>query len=402
MKKFFIGCNLNFEDELALEIQEIWPFLLGLDGKPHAEPLNILSIEPGGVTIENSWHLGLQLNFFSKLSNRILVRVSEFKVRDFPKLFQKLKQLKSDALLMDPYFKAGWQFEVAASQSRLNNEKRILEILRELFKEAPEAEADSELASSISTLFVRMRDDLCSISVDTSGTLLHKRSERLKAGPAPLRETLAAFCARKLIEGMHFSELEKISLIDPMAGTGTLLLEAAQLYQLSPRDEFPFKNWKQSPKLLCSPSIRSGYGKAPLLFEKVIAMDIDENVLNLAQDRLKVSGLNYFSQVQNLFDGTFDFSSQGQERMVILNPPYGERLKADFSPTQLVEKIFTNFSPLRLGILFSENQVKSLGSKLQKGQNGVTLWSGQPYSLLSQNAFKNGGLPVQFLVFKRA
>lgn len=388
MKKFFVSCNIGFEDELEKELNEIWPFLLGLDGKPHSEPLNLLEKDRGGILIENSFHLGLQINYLSKLANRVLLRVSEFRVRDFPKLFAKLKSLEKEPLLQG--FEQGLRFEVAASQSRLNNEKRILEILRELFKENSSEDAQA--------LFVRMHDDLCSVSLDTSGEHLHKRSERWKAGEAPLRETLAAFCGRQLLDGLHFSELKEATLIDPMAGTGTMLLETSLLYQASPRDDFPFLQWKTTPKIFKSPSFVKNYSHFPKVFGSVLAGDRDEKVLALCESRLQSAQLNFKVECQDLMriDGLVPSDVKKIRPFLLLNPPYGERLSADFSASELLAQLTKVFNPARIGVLFSENQVKSVIKDLKTSGK---LPEVKTLQLRSESHFKNGGIPVVFLVF---
>lgn len=385
MKKFFVSCNLEFEDELEKELQEIWPFLLGLDGKPHSQSLNIIEKTRGGILLEADFHLGLQINFLSKLANRVLMRVSEFRVRDFPKLFSKVRDLKKDPLLVG--FDHGFRFEVAASQSRLNNEKRILEILRENFTESDQDETQA--------LFVRMHDDLCSISLDTSGEHLHKRSERWKAGEAPLRETLAAFCSRKLTEQLHFSELKDQILIDPMAGTGTLLLETSLLLQPSPRNDFPFLQWKSTPKIFKSPTFTKNYPSFPRLFGKVIAGDRDQEVLKLCESRLQAAGMEFQVHCQDFMEIS---ASELKKRrpFLILNPPYGERLSADFSASELLAQLKNVYDPQRIGVLFSENQARSVIKDLKTSKS---LQEVAPLQLRSESHFKNGGIPVVFLVF---
>lgn len=403
MKKFFVACNLDFETELEAELGEIWPFLLGLDGKSHSESLNLVERVPGGLVIENSFHLGLQLNFFSKLANRILLRLAEFRVRDFPKLFQKLQDLKKDPLLVGKKF----QFEVAASQSRLNNEKRIREILIEVFGPEPKISDGNGIATGIDagidTLYVRIHDDHCSISLDTSGIHLHKRSELWKTGPAPLRETLAAFCGRKLIEGLTFTDLRDFTLIDPMAGTGTLLLETALLWQPSPRHDFPFLNWKQTPKILLSPSLRKGYAVFPKIFKGVRALDQDPEILKVAQDRLQASGLEFQVEAADLMKTAI--AKEGP-CLVISNPPYGERMQAHFKPLELLEQIDQIYRPRRIGLLFSEAQMRLVRKEIQdlkqtKSNRSFEGASQKPLQISHDFPFKNGGLAVHFMIFSR-
>jgi putative N6-adenine-specific DNA methylase len=376
MRRFFVGCNVHFESELELELREVWPYLIELDGRPHANALDIVEVVPGGLLLQAPLHIGLQLNYFLKTANRILLRVKEFKARDFPKLFQQIGDLKKD-----PFFKTTrFQYQVAASESRLNNEKRILQILNEVL--------GKEDAESQQSLYVRMYQDLCSISLDTSGTHLHKRTERLSQGAAPLRETLAAFCARRLIGDQSAIELREIELIDPMCGTGTLLREAATLYQPTLRDDFSFLQWSATPKILKSAALKSNYPEMPRLFKSLRAADLDPEAVERARSSLQNLGGPVRVDLQDLFQQRPLPSDE--ERWVLSNPPYGERLRADFEPRQLFTQLDKVYRPTRMGLIVSERQASALMQ--------VT---GLPLKLENNWSFQNGGIKVQFLLFSR-
>ncbi|MEZ0392068.1 MAG: RNA methyltransferase, partial [Pseudobdellovibrionaceae bacterium] len=321
MRRFFVGCNIHFESELEKEIREFWPYLIELDGRPHAHALTILETVPGGLLLEAPLHIGLQINFFSKLANRVLLRVKEFKVRDFPKLFQTLQSLKKDPLLQNLKF----NYQVSASESRLNNEKRLKEILLEVF--------GAETEDSEQSLFLRMHQDLCSLSLDSTGLHLHKRSQRTSQGAAPLRETLAAFCVRKLIGDEGIAFLQKFTLVDPMCGTGTLLREAATLYQPTLRHDFSFLQWAQTPKIFKSSQLRNNYPEFHPLFAGLKGLDRDEKSVERAQASLQALG--HSSEISN--EDLFKTTAKSEKLCwVIANPPYGERLKAEFTPRDLL------------------------------------------------------------------
>jgi putative N6-adenine-specific DNA methylase len=375
MKRFFVGCNIHFESELEKELREFWPYLIEADGRPHAHALNILEVVPGGVFLEAPLITGLQINFFSKLANRVLLRMKEFKAKDFPKVFQMLEALKKDPLLQNFKF----SYQVAASESRLNNEKRLKEILEKVF--GPEDK------NSKQSLFLRMHQDLCTVSLDTTGLHLHKRSERTEQGAAPLRETLAAFCARKLLGDTSLKEIQNVSLIDPMCGTGTLLREASGLFALSLREDFAFLRWPQTPKILKAAQLRSNYPPFPFLFKKLYAFDLDSASVQRASKSLEALEVSFEACHEDLFQAQ---TKNLSPCWVISNPPYGERLKASFTPVELLTQIDKIYSPERVGLVVSERQAQSLLQGLD-----------MPFKLQNREAFQNGGISVQFLVFSR-
>ena len=123
IRQFYVIAQPGLEEALKQEILEIWPYLLESDARPNSRPVRFIQPEVGGWLIEAPLILGLQLNYFSHLASRVLLRLDEFKVRDFPKLHDRLKKLP-----LDSYFsKQDFRIEVSASKSRLNNEKRIFE-----------------------------------------------------------------------------------------------------------------------------------------------------------------------------------------------------------------------------------------------------------------------------------
>ncbi len=379
MKNFFLGSNIHFESELELELREVWPYLIDLDGRPHAHPLVILEQVPGGLLIEAPLHIGLQLHFALKLANRILLRLKEFRVRDFPKMFQQFSELKKNVFLKALHL----DFQISAKESRLNNEKRIQAILVDIFGEPHQTASQ--------TLFVRMHDDLCTVSLDCTGTHLHKRSERQSQGVAPLRETLAAFCARSLIGESSPALLKNVTLLDPMCGAGSLLREACTLYQMTLREDFAFLEWNQTPKILKSSSLKGNYPKAPTLFKSIQGRDIDpEAILRARENFLKISAPHEF-WVRDLFvSGKKTEEKNADTTWVICNPPYGERMKANFSPMQLLQQIEAEFRPHKVGILFSESQALQLENSLSAQESNL--------EIIDSKAFKNGGLAVRFVV----
>lgn len=386
MKRFFVGCNLKFEDALELELQEVWPFLLDLDGRPHAYELKVIDKIPGGILLEAPLHLGLQLNSFCKLANRVLLRISEFKVKDFPKMVQKFKDIKKDVLLKD----LNLDFEIAASKSRLNNEKRIAEICYEVFGK-PRKEADLDF------LYIRMFDDLCTVSLDTTGDHLHFRSEKNELGKAPIRETIAAFCLRAMCDGYSRSHLSEIALIDPMVGTGTFLKESHSLYSRSLRFDFPYLRWPLTPKLLKSESLAKNDLVTEGLFKQLRGYDKDPQVLAIAQDQLQ--GIMPLENLQRA--DLFHLKPMAASRnWIISNPPYGERIKADFSVSDLFRQVIDVFNPEQIGFVLSEGQFKELLRVYEQSQS-PHIASEDRMHLKGNWPFSNGGILVRFVLFSR-
>jgi putative N6-adenine-specific DNA methylase len=398
VNKFFISTPLGFEKNVLEEMKEAWPYLLGKDSKTHSVAFPEVELMEGGLEFEADPFAAVQLNFFLKSANRILMRMTSFRTKDLPKFYQKFKALPWREYLV--HGKVEW--EVAAQKSRINNEKRLQEsaekALNELFNiKSAQAVADF---GSCGSIYIRMDDDLCTISLDSTGEHLHKRGWTVLKGEAPLRETTAAYLLRATIGEATPSELSKITLFDPMSGSGTFLTEARGLWQGQFQREYAFQKWKKTPKLFISPTFVFNYDlPVSKIFKAFVGMDLDEKMV-------KISGTNFDSvetQIkaqekedfkaskvqwihQNCFAGSFIPESPA---WMILNPPYGERLSSEGigGLKTLAYKLTEKYRPEKLGLLFPEKE------KLMTPPPG--------YQIEKELKINNGGLRCLYTLLKR-
>jgi putative N6-adenine-specific DNA methylase len=369
--QFFLSCNLGLESILEQELKEVFPYLVGKDGRPQTSGYKVLALEKGGVEIETDLELGLQLNLFLKTCGRILLRLGSEKMVEFYHLEAWLKKIRPQHLLSQKSF----QFEISASHSKLGHEKRLAQTMEKVF--GPAAEAGP-------TLFLRLFEDRAQFSVDTSGLHLHFRGYRQQQGLAPLRETLAAALLLEFIKGFSVSQIAQINLCDPFCGSGTLLIEAERLYSPENLRHYDFQSWPQLPALLKSESFVSNLrGFSELRWKSLNGSDIDSEVISKARanaQRAQSEGIEW--KVADALSAEVQFPSK---TWLISNPPYGERVQGvGRDGVALLKKIMEIQKPERAGFLVPES------------------WSFNCEGYKSKRAlsFKNGGLPVQFLIFE--
>ena len=172
------------------------------------------------------------------------------------------------------------------------------------------------------------RDDMV-LSLDLSGDALHMRGYREDTGKAPLRETLAA--AIVLRSGWQ----RGTPLVDPMCGSGTLLIEAAQMEaQIAPqlyRLHWGFDFWqghnqaaweKVKEEALALAEAEKQRENLPHFY----GFDLDHHVLQKAKQNAKNAGVAYLMQWQQGDVAAIKNPSPNVAGTVICNPPYGERL----------------------------------------------------------------------------
>lgn len=174
-------------------------------------------------------------------------------------------------------------------------------------------------------LHLHMLDNEVVLSLDSSGESLHKRGYRQQTNVAPLNEALAAGI-------LLLADWDgKKTLVDPMCGSGTLLTEAALISQriapgLYHQGKFGFENWQDFDKTLWE-SVRLDAEQAR--FDEPQAMlygsDLSPEFIELARENVEAAGLEDFIRfaVRDVKDAT---APKGEPGIVVMNPPYGERI----------------------------------------------------------------------------
>ena len=168
---------------------------------------------------------------------------------------------------------------------------------------------------------LHIHEDTCIISLDSSGESLHKRGYRINQGEAPLNEVLAAGMIK--LSGWNGNS----DFLDPMCGSGTLPIEAAMIAYNIPagkfRKNYAFENWSDFDQLLLD-DVKKENTKREFKHQ-IYGSDISmSNLLNAQTNARRALVFNKIKfQVSDFKDLKIDLNNG----MIILNPPYGERLK---------------------------------------------------------------------------
>ena len=208
--------------------------------------------EPGGVAFSAPPGLLYAANLRLRTASRIVVRVAQFRATSFAELEKEARRVS-----WVRWVPAGGavHFRVTSHKSRLYHQDAVAERLERTvaaavsgvrpFRAPSEADAldDDVLAlPGVQRFLVRIVDDELSLSVDSSGALLHRRGYRQASAKAPIRETLAA----AMLLAMEWDGSGP--LVDPLCGSGTIAVEAALLARRIPpgwRRRFAFENWPE-------------------------------------------------------------------------------------------------------------------------------------------------------------
>ncbi len=335
-----------------------------------------ISVTKGGVAFSGKPDAGYLANLCLGSASRILMRLTDFKVSSFSELEKKLSRIDWEIFL--PRY-PDLSVRVTAKKSRLFHSHAVAQRIRnsvadrlgERFSESGDGESFPQ------TLFVRLDQDRCHVSLDMSGELLFKRGIKSHVTKAPLRETLAF----SLLWLSGFSP-EDI-LVDPMCGSGTFSVEAARIQAGIPPGyfrRFAFESW---------PGFRPEhfaylkkecllYGKEPgeqqPVYPRIFTSDLDAKAVETVQ--ANVASHEFLSSIQVTQKDFFDIlppnsGTVSAKGVLLLNPPYGNRLSND--PGQRAQKTFfreigiklrRDFPGWRCGVVCpSASTKKALGFK---------------------------------------
>ena len=277
-----------------------------------------VSVEPGGVQFSGGLRELYQANLSSRIASRFLVRAGEIRARDFSAFYKRCLKLP-----WGRYLKTDTPVVVRASSrsSRLVHTGRLAEVIGKAIDKSLGRSAGSGAVDSGQLIIARMEDDVCRISIDSSGDLLHRRGYRIETAKAPLRETLAAGILGLL--GWDGSS----SLVDPMCGSGTFVIEAALMTARRPvggSRQFAFMDWPRFRPGLWSLLLDEGVRQSVVPSVEIFGADSDAAAVESAGKNLERSGCaDFVSLARQSIEAVSGVQSSG---LVICNPPYGLRV----------------------------------------------------------------------------
>lgn len=374
--KFFLIYPLNLEDLGKVELQEKIDLFF---------PNEAFQIEQkeGGLELECSIKNGFLLNHVLRSPTRILLRVAEFKCRDFPKLYQKISKINWSNLLLG----IAPGIEASAKNSRVFDsrkiEKAVTDGILEFYRKQPPKKKFLELANNFNRddlpkIYIRLENDICTVSLDTTGRRLHLRDEKILSGLAPIRENLAYMLLSELEYYIANKDIS-YTLIDPMCGSGTFLIEAKNKYKVTNGRKYSYQLIPLSINENVDTLTSTDNHK--IIFNKIIGFDIDENIVHHANINLgdiKVTKADIFSN--NIIE---------EENVIIIsNPPYGIRVGSNIDGKffeRIIEQSQKKFSAKYLGIIIPDEFRLKFPTYTK---------------LLKIRSFSNGGIPVTFYVFE--
>ena len=338
------------------------PCLFGLESLVRDEALEAGILEDRVVTADGEVALGCEslpeaaemaarMNFRSRCAERVLLELARFPATDFDELFDGCLAIPwenyvdpSFVIALKGYSRKSQVYGIPSAQRVLKKALvRRLSVKRGL----PDGRVPEDPRSGQFQLHFAIVEDQVSMAVDTSGDGLHKRGYRPLRVLAPLRETLAA-----AILQLSFLEREAAygeGLIDPCCGSGTFLIEAAEILRgIAPGLKRHFAGEKLQILGQAVFDREREYARR-LLHEEaqplcLIGQDISEEALHVAWQNAGRAGVEDCIQwrkadLRRLRREELLASSPKRRLLVVANPPYGERLLTPEAAGKLLQSL---------------------------------------------------------------
>jgi putative N6-adenine-specific DNA methylase len=312
IRKMIAKTMAGLEDILATELEEI--------GAAKVQKLN------RAVSFEGDLAMMYKANYCCRTALSILVDKFSFKFNSQEDFYRNILNYN-----WDPLFEHDTTFSVDATISgdiftnshytALLCKDAIVDYFRKKYNQRPTVDRfEPHLKVN-----VYVRNDECSILLDSSGESLFKRGYRVATGDAPIKEVLAAGII--MLSGWN----GETNFYAPMCGSGTFAIEAAMIASKIPagyyREQFGFMLWPDFDELLWKRIKDEADAEIVEMDCEILASDIDPKMVKFAYRNAQKAKLHKDITITESSFEDFDFPNEGGT--IIFNPPYGERLELE-------------------------------------------------------------------------
>lgn len=281
-----------------------------------------VSVENGKIEFDADEAGICKANLWLRCADRVFIKISEFKATSFEELFQGVKKIQWES-----YIPVDGEFPVNAksvksqlfslSDIQAISKKAAVDRLRRAYRIDWFKETGAKTPILVSIL-----KDQVTVMIDSSGEGLHRRGYREYGNEAPLRETMAA----ALLKLSRWNP--KIPLVDPMCGSGTILIEAALMGRnIAPglNRKFVSESWQWLGDATWKQARKDAFNAVNHEVELSL-QGYDKDPRSIKQAKINADLAGAVDDIHFQVRDIAEFSTKVKYGYVITNPPYGERL----------------------------------------------------------------------------
>ncbi len=287
---------------------------------------NNLEIGKRMVSFEGDLALMYKANIHCRTALRVLRPVYTFNAKTTDEIYKKVKTMNwFEHLTEDSTF----AIDAITFSDYFNHSKfvayRVKDAIADYFMSKTGKRPSVDTKNPDLLINFHIAHDKCTLSFDSSGESLHKRGYRVAQTEAPLNEVLAAGMILKT--GWRGES----NFVDPMCGSGTLLIEAALIAMNVPpgiyRKNFAFEKWKNFNSELFETIYNDDSGEREFKY-KIYGSDILPEAIDIATKNIKSAGVEKHIELQVLPFEKYE-KVPADSGILVTNPPYGERIKPE-------------------------------------------------------------------------
>lgn len=302
----------------------------GLEGvlAKELEQLGATDVKPmrRGVSCEGDLKMMYKINLWSRTALRVMMPVHTFTAKTEDELYEETKKFEWHTLLENNKTFAIDHVVFSnlfkhTGYVALKTKDAIVDQIRSATGNRPYVNVQNPDV----LINLHVANDVVTLSIDSSGEPLNRRGYRIGVHPSPINEVLAA--GMLLLAGWDAST----TLIDPMCGSGTIILEAAMMAKnMAPglkRKKFGFMGWKNYDAAIWEELKKEAEAAVVSPRVNILGSDIDVRAVDVAKHSSLEFGLNQEVRIQKC--ALKEQKMLTKKGMLIINPPYGERLQKD-------------------------------------------------------------------------
>lgn len=348
----------------------------------------------GGARFSGTLEDGYRACLWSRIANRVLLPLGQFPVSSPDELYQAVREIPwEEHLTLNRTFAVQFDGSLRGVNHPHFAVMRVKDAIGDHFTQQCGRRPCVDPDEPDLRIHVYCHQDNAGISIDLSGASLHQRGYRDEGSAAPLKENLAA--ALLMRAGWPEMAAEGAALLDPMCGSGTLVIEGALIAaDIAPgllRERFGFHGWLLHQddtwqRLLSEARIRRDAGLRRL--GALRGYDVNPEAVRTSIHHLERAGLTGYAHFERRELRDCRPGRAEDEGLVIVNPPYGERLGAD-------EDLPTLYA--RLGSVLKERFV---GWRASVFTADATLGKNMGLRALRMHSLYNGPIECRLLHFK--
>ena len=329
---------------------------------------NNVQLERRAVSFTGDKRLLYRANLCLRTASRVLVPITTFKAGDADAVYEQVKQIDWAQYMT---LQTGFQIDATVYSDTFRHSRyvtyRVKDAIVDWWNEKEGKRPNVKLSNPDLSLNVHIANETVTLSLDSSGESLHKRGYRVANTEAPINEALAA--GMLLMAGWK----GETDFYDLMCGSGTLLIEAALIAQnIAPgifRKGFAFEKWADFDKELFEDIYNDDSAERPFTHH-IYGSDASFYAVQQALKNVKSAGQQRTIEVRQIRLQEIKRDNQ-TPALIMVNPPYGERLAQDKDVMRLYADMGTAFKHQFTGstawvISSNEDALKCIGLKPSK------------------------------------